>query len=121
MEKKILLVDDEKTLVELGQELLSDLGFAVTCAYSGEEALRLFEDERQHFDLLITDESMPGISGIELAQRLYECQPELPVVLCSGLMLSMYEEGIATTNIREILLKTEAYLRLPAVLDELLG
>lgn len=121
MVKKILFVDDEEALTLLGQDLLSEYGYLVTCAYSGEEALELFDQAETPFDLLITDEAMPGISGIELAQKIYQRVPDLPVILCTGYLLSTKEEGMETTNIREVLAKTEVCLKLPDMIAELLA
>lgn len=117
--KRILFVDDEQALVQLGAELLADSGFEVDCAYSGPEALQLFQ-ERGDFDLLVTDESMPGMSGIELAQEVYRQSPSTPVLLCSGHMLSMHEKGIDQTNIKGVVAKTEVCFKLPSLIEELL-
>jgi CheY-like chemotaxis protein len=120
MVKQILFVDDEEALAFLGQDLLSEYGYSVTCASSGEEALELFDQAVTPFDLLITDESMPGISGIELAQQIYQRAPELPVILCTGYFLSKEEDGMEKTNIREVLAKTEVCLKLPEMIEVLL-
>lgn len=120
MAKQILYVDDEEALTLLGQDLLSEYGYMVTCAFSGEEALKLFDQAETPFDLLITDEAMPGISGTELAQQIYLRAPELPVILCTGYFLSTNEEGMDKTNIREVLAKTEVCLKLPDMIEKLL-
>lgn len=120
LSKRILFIDDDECLAQLGADLLLDLGFQVDCAFSGQEALQLFQENKGAYDLLITDESMPGISGIELAQELYRQSPATPVLLCTGHMLTMQEPGIDRTNIRAIVAKTEVCIRLPDLLDELL-
>jgi len=120
LSKRILFIDDEECLAQLGADLLLDLGFQVDCACSGQEGLELFQEKNGEYDLLITDESMPGISGIELAQELYRQSPATPVLLCTGHMLTMQEPGIDRTNIRTIVAKTEVCTRLPDLLDELL-
>ena len=116
--KRILFVDDEQVLATLGRDLLEDFGHQVICAFNGEQALECF---RQHgpFDLVVTDESMPGMSGIELAQEIYRLAPAVPVVLCSGHMLSMHEEGMETTNINHVLSKTEVCSKLPELIQQL--
>jgi CheY-like chemotaxis protein len=121
MLKKILYVDDEKALALLGKDLLSEYGYQVTCAYSGEEALNLFERSDSSFDLVITDEAMPGISGIELAQRIYQRAPELPVILCTGYFLTKKEKGMEKTNIQDVLTKTEVCMKLPDIIETLLS
>lgn len=117
--KKILYVDDEKSLAMLGADLLEDYGYQVCCAFSGDEALSLFTKESGGFDVVITDESMPGMTGIQFAQELYRHSSNVPVILCSGHMLTMQEEGMEQTNIMAVLAKTDVCLKLPEMLEEL--
>ncbi len=119
MPKRILYVDDEKSLALLGQEFLGDLGYQVDCAFSGKEALEIFSRHPGGYDLLITDESMLNISGIRLAQELYRTAPEMPVILCSGHMLTMHEAGLDKTNVKAVLMKTEVCLKLPGLIEGL--
>ncbi len=121
MVKQILFVDDEEALALLGQDLLSEFGYQVTCAYSGEEALEIFEQGGQNYDLLITDEMMPGISGIELAQQIYQRNPALPVILCTGYFMTRGEAGMDRTNIQDVLAKTDVCVKLPELIDRLLA
>lgn len=117
--KRILFVDDEQALAALGEELLGDSGAHVVCAFSGPQALDLYHQHAGRFDLVVTDESMPGMSGIELAQELFQVAPELPVILCSGHLLSMDDEGIDGTNIRDVLAKTDVFFKLPFIIEEM--
>jgi len=118
---RILYVDDEESLALLGEELLGDLGYQVSSVLSGTQALELFQQNPQAFDLLITDESMPGITGIELAQKVHKLNPQLPVVLCSGHLLTMNEAGMEHANIRAVLLKTQVCNKLPDIFEKLLA
>ena len=118
---RILYVDDEESLAELGEEFLGDIGYQVTGAFSGTQALELFKQNPQGFDMLITDESMPGICGTELAQKIYQINPALPVILCSGHLLTMQDAGMGATNIKAVLLKTEVCHKLPEIIEELLN
>ena len=80
----ILYVDDEESLVRLAKEMISSSGYKVTtCAHPG-DAIAHFIADPQRFDLVITDQSLPAMSGDELKQRLRQTRPDLPVVLCSG-------------------------------------
>jgi CheY-like chemotaxis protein len=119
VEKQILFVDDEEPLALLGAELLEDFGYTVTCAFDGREALKLFQQQPDTFDMVITDESMSGMSGIELAQKLCRISPATPVILWSGYLLTMQEEGMDTTNIKSILTKTEACIKLPRIMEQI--
>lgn len=118
-DKRILFVDDEESLVLLGADLLGDYGYQVTCAFNAEMALQYFQHEHNIFDLVITDESMPGMSGIELAQELHRISSVTPVILCSGHMLTMQEQGMEQTNIKAVLSKTEICFKLPELLEKI--
>ena len=118
--KRILYVDDEESLALLGQEFLGDLGYQVEVAFSGAAALEKF-CQPPSYDLVVTDESMPSMSGIELAQKIFQQAPEVPVVLCSGHLLTMDELGIEATNVKDVLVKTEVCTKLPDILEDLLG
>ena len=78
-----LLVDDEELVRLSTADILIDLGYAVVEAESGEEALRLIDDGLR-FDLLLTDHLMPGMTGTDLARRVRDRQPDIPVLLISG-------------------------------------
>lgn len=119
--KRVLYIDDEEGLALLGQEFLGDLGYSVDTAFSAAQALELIDRNRTGYDLVVTDESMPKMSGIQLARELYRRFPEIPVILCSGHLLTMNEEGMAQTNIKAVVVKTEACLKLPDLIEELLA
>jgi len=80
----ILFVDDEHILVEIGQTMLDRLGYQVTARTSSLEALTAFENEPDRFDAVLTDQTMPGMTGIDLARRMLQIRPELPIILCTG-------------------------------------
>jgi len=117
--KTILFVDDEQSLALLGVDLLEEYGYKVTSAFDGEEAFEKFQNQPGGYDLVITDESMPGISGLELAQQLFVVSPAVPVIICSGHMLTMNEAGMEKTNIVNVLLKTDVCARLPGMITAL--
>jgi nitrogen-specific signal transduction histidine kinase len=100
----ILFVDDEEPLRILARNMLEYLGYTVTTCATGIEAIELFEQDPDHFDMVITDQSMPGIPGIELARVLVAKQPTLPVLLCTGYS-SVVEEAKAEQGISGFLLK----------------
>lgn len=116
--ERILLVDDEISLARLGKEFLEEFGYQVTAQTSSLAALQLVQAEPDKYDLVITDQTMPRMTGIELAKQLRQVAPELPVILCSGLQYSLETEGVAETSICKVLLKTELIDCLPQLLRE---
>jgi CheY-like chemotaxis protein len=80
----ILLVDDEADIVQIGKEFLQSLGYRVTSFTSGPEALEEFQAQPQAFDLLITDLTMPLMTGLGLAEAALKLRPDLLVLLTSG-------------------------------------
>ncbi|MCX5819915.1 MAG: response regulator, partial [Deltaproteobacteria bacterium] len=80
----ILLVDDEKMVLEVSREMLESLGYRVYAAGSGQEALAVYMEKRKEIDLVILDMIMPGISGGETFNRLREINSAIKVLLSSG-------------------------------------
>jgi PAS domain S-box-containing protein len=82
--ERILLVDDETDLAKAGGKMLERLGYEVVVSTNGREALDLFRTGPGRFDLVITDQAMPGMTGLELARELTGIRANLPVILCTG-------------------------------------
>jgi len=82
--ERVLFVDDEPSLVELGETVLAHLGYRVTGSASSREALELVRADPAAFDLVVTDLTMPGMKGDELARQIWQLRPDLPVVLSTG-------------------------------------
>jgi CheY-like chemotaxis protein len=80
--KSILFVDDHQVLARLSCEILEMQGYRAVGAHSGEEALQKFQDDQ--FDVLVTDMRLGAMSGLELARKLHEQHPEIPVILITG-------------------------------------
>ncbi|MEQ8247543.1 MAG: ATP-binding protein [Alphaproteobacteria bacterium] len=89
---RILLVDDETLIVRMGQKILNRLGYTVVGATDSEEALETFRADPGGFDLLMTDQTMPGLTGDALIEAVRAIRPDLPVVLCTGYSQVMDEE-----------------------------
>ncbi len=102
--ERILLVDDEEAIVELGQGVLQSLGYTVVTKRSGKEALKTFRKDRA-FDLVITDQTMPQMTGVTLAVELLKLKPDLPVILCTGYSETVSRESVQKAGIREFLMK----------------
>ena len=82
--ESILFIDDEEGLVEIGSKLLKRLGYKVETRTNPAEALELFRSDTSQFDLIITDMTMPHISGDQLIKEILKIDPEIPVILCTG-------------------------------------
>ena len=80
--KAILFVDDHEVLARLSCEILEMQGYRAVSAYNGEEALEKFEQEE--FDVLVTDFRMDGMNGVELAKKVHERHPDIPVIIVTG-------------------------------------
>ena len=103
--ERILFVDDEQALVELGQELLQDLGYHVTTETSSSKALEMFRTKPDAFDLVISDMTMPGLTGRELARELLAIRPDIPIIMCSGLTEFLNEGEAREAGVRQFLMK----------------
>ncbi|MFH0997250.1 MAG: MEDS domain-containing protein [Pseudomonadota bacterium] len=101
----ILLVDDEEPIVILVDQILSRLGYQVTSRSSSQEALNAFISQPDLFDLVITDMTMPYLTGIQLARKMTDIRPDIPVVLCTGFSERITENHVKQLGIRELILK----------------
>ena len=109
----ILFVDDEDYLAEVGKEMLEDYGYRVDIETSPVAALALFEKDPDRYDLLITDYTMPGMTGDVMVAKIHEIRPGIPVILCSGIRITpeiTENKGISTVLLKpfdmDILLET---------------
>lgn len=83
-DERILFIDDEEALAEMGEGILSELGYRVTSRTDAGDALSLLKEDPSRFDLVITDQTMPNMTGIELARQIFALRPGMPVILCTG-------------------------------------
>ncbi len=102
---RILLVDDEAIIVEWLKYDLEDFGHSVTAFTDSRDAGRSFEEHPYDFDVVITDLTMPHISGEELARIMLALRPDLPIILCTGHEESLTEELTGRPQFRHILAK----------------
>ena len=103
--ENILLVDDDPVLVELGQDMLTELGYRVTGRTSSLEALALFRDRPDRFDLVISDMTMPHMTGLELLQEIKRNHPAIPVILCTGFSEAITPKQLSDIGITEFVMK----------------
>jgi PAS domain S-box-containing protein len=116
----ILIVDDEKQIRELFGEALSKQGYRVTLLDNGLEALRLIQESGSCVDLVITDQTMPQMTGIDLIRMLRECGNHVPVILCSGYSELLTDELMEAQDIAHFLNKPVRISELLATVDEVL-
>jgi CheY-like chemotaxis protein len=102
--ERILFVDDELPIVNMNSQVLDRLGYQVTAQTSSIKALELFCSKPNDFDLVITDMTMPNMTGDKLAFELMKIRPDIPVILCTG-----YSKRISDTLAAEIGIKAFAY------------
>jgi len=105
----ILFIDDEEPLARLGEEWLTQLGYTPTIKTSSIEALALYRQDPNRFDLVITDQTMPNMSGELLARELLALRPDLPIILCTGFSHTMSPEKSRTLGISHFLMKPLTY------------
>jgi len=103
--ERILFIDDEKILVDLWKQMLESQGYQVSAFSDWRAALEHFQKNPQQFDLVITDQTMPGITGDRLSQLLLELRPNLPIILCTGYSERVSDEMIEQIGIKALLTK----------------
>ena len=116
----ILFVDDEEALVRLGKELLTQFGYTVEVRTSSVQALELFRDDPYRFDLVITDQTMPTLTGEALTRELLRVRPDLPIILCTGFSHTMSAEKAQNLGIRAYLMKPLAIRDLASIVRHVL-
>ncbi len=104
-QERILLVEDEVTQRTSLAQSLTRLGYRVTVRAAGHSALTAFRKDPRAFDLVITDQSMPRMSGLELAAALVKVRPDIPIILCTGFSEKVNGGIIGRNGIREFVMK----------------
>jgi signal transduction histidine kinase/ActR/RegA family two-component response regulator len=117
----ILLVDDEESLVRLGEEVLASLGYEPVGCVGAAQALRLFRATPQRFDAVLTDAIMPEMSGTELLAELKRVRPSLPGILMSGYGGADLQAAAPAAGAQAVLAKPLAAADLARCLEEVLG
>ncbi len=101
----ILVVDDEKHIVEITKLRLESLGYRVTACTDSREAFDLFKQQAESFDLIITDQTMPGITGKQLARKISLINNKIPIIMCSGYSYQSNTIETEANNIKTLLMK----------------
>jgi CheY-like chemotaxis protein len=110
----ILFVDDEPAIMDIGMEMLQRLGYKVTARSSSTEALEAFRSQPDRFDMIITDQTMPHMTGVELTREVLSIRPGIPIVICTGFSESVSPERAKDLGVREVVMK-------PMVMSQIAG
>jgi CheY-like chemotaxis protein len=117
----ILFVDDEESLVNLGKQFLERLGYETICVTSPIKALEIFSEQPDSFDLVITDMSMPKMTGVQLARKILEIRPNMPIILSTGFSeQTSVENRVSEIGIRARLMKPVSLKDLAAAIRKIL-
>lgn len=118
--ERILFVDDEPTLVELGKQMLEVLGYQVQALGDSREAWALFVADPEGFDLVITDLTMPGMTGAQLAEKILVLRPGMPIIMTTGYSDILTETEARKLGVCEYLHKPLGIARLAEVVRQVL-
>ncbi|WP_423201853.1 response regulator [Desulfobacter hydrogenophilus] len=99
--EKILFVDDEKPIVKFAVRVLERIGYSVTGTTSSKEALEVFKSNPNKFDIVITDMAMPHMVGTELAKKILELRPNIPIIICTGFSDQVDMEAAKAIGIKD--------------------
>lgn len=101
----LLLVDDDLNVIQVTQKILEKLGYQVTAISDSKEALKVFSQNKNAFDLVITDYTMPGLQGTDLARQMILIRPDIPIILCTGYSAQISKEKSQQIGIKDFLMK----------------
>jgi CheY-like chemotaxis protein len=108
-EEHILIVDDESMLVDVAKSRLNTLGYRVTIETDSVQALERFKQNPSGYDLVITDMTMPVMSGDKMAGSMLDIRPDIPIILCTGFHADMSDEKAAEMGFKSYLMKPTSF------------
>jgi PAS domain S-box-containing protein len=117
----ILFVDDEEALVEMGEDILAELGYEVTSRMNSREALALFGLDPSRFDLVITDQTMPEMTGVELAKEILAIKADIPIIMCTGFSHLVDAEAAKGAGIKAFAMKPLTKREIAKTIRKVLG
>jgi len=103
--ERILFVDDEEAIVDIHKVFWSELGYGVEVFSDSRQALQAFQSAPGRFDLVITDQTMPHLSGTDMSQQMLSIRPDLPIILCTGYSNVVSEQEALDLGIRQFVMK----------------
>ena len=119
--ERILFIDDEKDLVDIGERMLRHLGYEVVATTSSIKAMEIFRAKPDKFDLVITDQTMPNMTGATLAGELLRIRPGIPIILCTGFSDVITPEKPKASGIRKFVMKPIAIDRIAETIRRVLN
>jgi nitrogen-specific signal transduction histidine kinase/ActR/RegA family two-component response regulator len=117
---RVLVVDDEKSIVDMIMDMLDTLGYEAVPRYSSPDALEAFRARPESFDLVITDMTMPHLTGIDLARQILMIRPHIPIILCTGFSEALDENKIKRLGIKKLLMKPVSMRDLAVTVNKIL-
>jgi PAS domain S-box-containing protein len=118
--EKLLFLDDEKALVDIAGKALRRLGYDIVTMDDSLKALQLVKDDPDHFDLVITDQTMPKMTGLELASEIKKKNPRLPVIVCTGYSQGVNQDDALEKGVAALLMKPVSIRELSATVRRVL-
>ncbi len=118
---RVLLVDDENLVLMSVRRALERLGYEVDAVKDGKDALELFCEAPETFDVVITDQTMPKMTGAELAEELLHIRPDIPVILSTGFSETISEQEAKAMGVSELLMKPATTKDLDAAIRKAIG
>ena len=117
----MLLVDDEEGLLKAQRKIFERLGYTVEIHSSSLDALAAYKRDPNHYDIVITDQTMPKMTGAQLAKELIAIRPDIPIILCTGFSDVISEEDAKNIGIKEFIMKPIVVSEVACKVRELLG
>ncbi|MEI6514602.1 MAG: ATP-binding protein, partial [bacterium] len=103
--ERILFVDDEAGIATMVMQMLTSLGYRVVTCARAFDALTIFKGDPSSFDLIITDQIMPGMNGMEMIREMHQIRRNIPVLLCTGFSKTVSEQDLLKEGVHEIMMK----------------
>ena len=117
---RVLFIDDEEPLAQLGGKMLEELGHEVVVSTNSTQALLVFENNPHCFDVVITDQTMPHLTGEMLSRELLKIRPNLPIILCTGYSHIVTRKKAEAVGIQAYLVKPVLFQELASTLQQIL-
>lgn len=103
--ERILFVDDEQGITNMASQMLTSMGYKVVTCMRPYDAITIFKEDPSRFDLIITDQIMPGLTGMDLLHEIHAIRPNVPALICTGFSKNMDDRDLLQAGAREVLMK----------------